>query len=230
MNTIKRRVPAPLKRKLRLARQELKRRIRRPFKQREFRSALDRIVRAAPDAPSDEMLRQLVSGWDNPAAGDLDYLRAVIDVARVADGAILECGSGLTTYLLAAFATQPVWTLEGDERWYGRVTAELTRAGLHGSTVIHAPLRDYGEFHWYELCDDLPATFAAVVCDGPAAGGLRGGRVGLLPLLGERIVSGAPVVVDRAMVYEAEAVGVWESEYGLTAQDASTPYRVYRMP
>lgn len=230
LRTIKSRVPKPLKRKVRQATQELTRQIRRPFKQAEFRSALQQIVRTAPGEPGDEVLERLVAGWDNPAAGDLDYLRAVIDVAREARGPILECGSGLTTFLLAAFASEPVWTLEGDERWYGRVAAELQRAGLHSAHVVYAPLRAYDGFHWYQLPEGLPASFSAVVCDGPAAGGLEGGRVGLMALLGERIVSGAPIVVDRAMVYEATVVAIWEADFGLTSEDPSTDHRVYRTP
>lgn len=224
------RVPVTARRRLRRAQASVRRQVRRPFKQPTLRRALADIAATAPRRPTDAQLQRLVDGWDNPAAGDLDYLRVVMELGAAADGPVLECGSGLTTLLLSAYASQPVWTLEADERWHRRVRAELDAAGLTGATVVHAPLEDHGEFHWYRLPSGLPAAFSLVVCDGPAAAGLPGGRIGLMPVLGSRIRPGSPVVVDRGMVHEGEVVAAWESDYGLTAEDRTTAYRVYRTP
>lgn len=227
---IKSAVPVSAKRRLRRVQESTRRQVRRPFTQPVLRKAIADLVATAPALPTDAQLRQLEKGWDNPAAGDLDYLRVVLDLCQRADGPILECGSGLTTFLLGAYATQPVWTLEADERWHARVSGEARAAGIAGARIVHAPLRDYGEFFWYELPEGLPEQFGLVVCDGPAAGGLKGGRMGLMPMVGERITSGAAIVVDRGMVHERVAVEVWERDYGLVAEDTTTPYRVYRTP
>ena len=184
----------------------------------------------APQPPSDAMLERLIAAWDNPAAGDPGYLRAVIDLCRETDGPILECGSGLTTFLLGAYASGPVWTLEADERWHARVVREAEAIGLSTATIRYAPLKDYGEFFWYVVPEDLPDSFDLVVCDGPAAGGLKGGRMGLFPVLGESIASGAAVVVDAGMVHEHVAVAAWEASHGLTSDDLTTPHRIYRVP
>lgn len=228
--SIKQAVPVSAKRRARRTQEAVRRQVLRPFRQPVLRSALTDLASTAPARPTDAQLQRLVTGWDNPAAGDLDYMRVVIELCEQADGPILECGSGLTSFLLSAYATQPVWTLEADERWFQRVQGEARAAGLTGSHIEHAPLRDYGEFFWYELPAGLPESFSLVVCDGPAAGGLKGGRVGLMPVLGERIASGSAIVVDRGMVFEHDVVARWESEYGLIAEDTSTPYRVYRTP
>lgn len=228
--SIKDLVPVSAKRRARRAQEAVRRQVRRPLKQPVLKAALADIASTAPARPSDAQLQRLVAGWDNPAAGDLDYMRAVIELCERADGPILECGSGLTTFLLSAYATQPVWTLEADERWFRRVRTEADAAGLSRANIIHAPLHDYGEFYWYQLPPELPPSFSLVICDGPAAGGLKGGRVGLLPVLGDRIESGSLVVVDRGMVHEHVAVAAWEADYGLVAEDTSTPYRMYRTP
>lgn len=223
-------IPLPVKRQIRRTVESTRRRVLRPLKQREFRHALADIVGTAPSAPTDAQLEHLISGWDNPAGGDLDYLRVVMELAAVADGPILECGSGLTSLLLAVYSDQPVWTLEADERWLARVRREVEVAGLRGIEIVHAPLSDHGDFYWYSGLGALPAKFSMVVCDGPAAGSLKGGRKGLMPVLGDRIASGAPIVVDRAMVYEAVVIDGWTSEYGLVAEDTTTSFRVLRTP
>ncbi len=224
------RIPLPVKRQVRRTIESGRRAVRRPVKQREFRSALADIVGSAPAVPTDVQLERLISGWDNPAGGDLDYLRVVMELAAEVDGPILECGSGLTTLLLGAYATQPVWTLEADERWLARVRREVDVAGLHGIEIVHGPLSDHGDFFWYSGLDALPDSFSMVVCDGPAAGSLKGGRTGLMPVMGDRIVSGAPIVVDRAMVFEATVIDGWMSDHGLVAEDTSTSFRVLRTP
>lgn len=228
--SITQKIPVSVKRRIRRAQEAVRRQVMRPFRQRGLRPALEEIVRTAPQPPSDAMLERLIAAWDNPAAGDPDYLRAVIDLCRDADGPILECGSGLTTFLLAAYSSDPVWTLEADERWHARVVKEAAAVGLPTSTIRFAPLKDYGEFFWYVVPDDLPDSFGLVVCDGPAAGGLKGGRKGLFPVLSGSIPSGAAVVIDAGMVHEQVAVAAWEADHGLTTVDLTTPHRIYRVP
>ena len=47
-----------------------------------------------------------------------------------------------------------------------------------------------GSFVWYDVPKDVwPAEFRLVVCDGPP-GDMKGGRYGLLPLVGARLPPG----------------------------------------
>ncbi len=230
MHALRSRIPTSTKRKLRRVRDDARRAIRSPVRQRRFRAALGEVVALAPAVPPRSTLERLVDGWDNPAAGDVEYLEKVIELCHGADGPVLECGSGLTTLLLAAHSPHPVWTLEADERWFRRVVGAADDAGLDHSHLLHAPLEDHGAFYWYRLPPAFPEQFSLVVCDGPAAGGLKGGRVGLMPVVGDRIASGAAIVVDRGMVYEHDAVSVWEQEHGLVIEEDAPGFRVYRTP
>lgn len=146
-----------------------------------------------------------------------EYLAAVAAAARETNGPILECGSGLTTLLLGDVARStgsPVWTLEEDPRWARRVRASLRLLRLPGR-VVTAPLRDYGDFDWYDVdALELP-TVSLVVCDGPV-GDTRGGRYGLVPVLGERLGSRCLVLLDDAgREGERAVLRRWSSERGL---------------
>lgn len=75
--------------------------------------------------------------WGNLAcAAHVDYLREVCREARTTKGAILECGSGLTSVLMRIF----------------------TDGGP-------STLRAYDDFEWYEE-STAPGPFTWVVCDG----------------------------------------------------------------
>src|SRR5439155_7752889 len=73
-----------------------------------------------------------------------------------------------------------------------------------------SPLSDYGEFVWYAAPLPLmPDAFRLVVCDGPP-GGTRGGRVGLLSVIGDRVPAGAVILLDdAARDGERHAVSRW---------------------
>jgi len=71
-------------------------------------------------------------------------------------------------------------------------------------------LRDYGDFDWYDVDPlELP-TFSLVICDGPQ-GSTRGGRLGLLPVLRERLAPGCSILLDdAARPSEREVLRRWK--------------------
>lgn len=190
----------------------------------ELHDVLDTIRGYAPAVPPTETLDRLFAAWSNDAAGDTDYLRVTIERAVAAEKPILECGSGLTTLLLAIYSNQPVLTLESHEEWHRQVHAELDRLGEHPVRLVHAPLVQIDDFHWYDVRGiELPAEFGLVVCDGPPCSQLPGGRVGLLPVIGDRLPAGAVVFVDEHMQQaETAALDRWISDYGF-AEVSRTP-------
>jgi hypothetical protein len=148
----------------------------------------------------DQIWRDLIDGWDNKRwSAGAEYLDAVAAAAVAEEGPILECGSGLTTLVLATISRRtrsPVWTLEHDARCFQLVQSHLHRFGL-SANVRFTPLHDYGDFDWYDIdASELP-TFSLVVCDGPPKAS-RGGRVGLLPVLGECLAPGCVILLDDA--------------------------------
>jgi predicted O-methyltransferase YrrM len=143
-----------------------------------------------------------------------EFLDAVAAAAKSERGPILECGSGLTTLILAVAAERSraeVWSLENDPEWYLRVQSVLREFGLQ-VLLRRVPLRSYGEFDWYDVEGlELP-VFSVVVCDGPP-GETRGGRYGLLPVLQERLATGCTVLVDDAARPSEQAMlERWKSE------------------
>ena len=143
------------------------------------------IVKLRPELePSDDLLRRLIWAWGNEGfSADVSYLRAVCRESMLTEGPILECGSGLTTVLLAIYAGKrgiPVVSLEHVPEWHRTVSEALKRFEL-ASQVKLAPLKHYDGFDWYELPEKLPKNVKLVICDGPP-GETFGGRYGLLPV------------------------------------------------
>jgi hypothetical protein len=163
---------------------------------------LKALEKRPPDAPiSRRQLEDLRRAWANPAyQADLDYLELVCDHAFSTASPVLECGSGLTTVLLAMTAGRrgvEVWSLEHDLGWYRSTRRVLAHFRLRGINLCHAPLVRYEGFAWYQVSLPLmPERFGLVVCDGPP-GSTPGGRGGLLPVMGRRLL-GATILVDDA--------------------------------
>jgi len=156
-------------------------------------------------------LMDLVTAWGNPMyAATEELLLAAIHVARNTTGPILEAGSGLTTLVMAAAAPgREVWAMEHDPNWGGKVQ-ELAPSNVRLSV---APMKDYGEFTWYQVPDDLPKSFGMVMCDGPPRQ-THGGRSGLRILLKNRISPGAGMVWDDADKSHAGELDAWSAETG----------------
>jgi len=183
--------------------QSLRRTARAVWKRTELDRAMRRLRALAPDAlPGPELVAELRGAWDNDGfTADVDYLAEVARCAATTPGPVLECGSGLTTLLLGALAGRrgvEIWALEHDPRWHARIATTLKRHRLPGVRLRLVPLRDFGDFVWYDPpLPQLPAAFSLVVCDGPPDS-TRGGRLGLLPVLGRRLAPGSLILLDDA--------------------------------
>jgi hypothetical protein len=185
-----------------------------------YERAVVRFLREELDGdPSHRTLECLVHGWDNAHySAAADFLAASVRHART-DGAILECGSGLTTVLLGIVAQRRglrVWSLEHRADWADRVRAELARLGISSVELVLADLRSYGDFTWYQPpLAVMPSDFALVVCDGPP-GGTSGGRYGLLPVMRSRLRPGCVILLDDANRPGERAIAErWASELGV---------------
>jgi hypothetical protein len=163
---------------------------------------LEALKRRPADVPvTRSQLEELRRAWANPGyQADLDYLEMVCDHAISARSAVLECGSGLTTILLALTAVRrgvPVWSLEHDRGWFRSTRRVLARFRLHGINLCYAPLALHDDFAWYDVpLSLLPDRFGLVVCDGPPASTL-GGRGGLMSIMKGRL-AGSTILVDDA--------------------------------
>lgn len=204
-------VPSAVRRALRGKRRELI-----------FDEALARLLANPADCadPASPVLTDLIYGWSNEAwSAREEFLAACIGQALITSGPILECGSGLSSIVLGAIATNrklPHWILEHKPTWATKVQEVTQQHGLK-SVFCTRPLKDYGDFHWYDLSlEQLPESFSLVICDGPPSR-TKGGRYGLSPVLQSRLKSGTVILLDDA--YRKEEIEIakrWEIELKAT--------------
>lgn len=169
--------------------------------------------------PGSPVLADLIYGWANQGWSALhEYLAGCIDHALTARGPILECGSGLSTLLLAAVAKkrgQPYWALEHTSKWASKVQVTLAKYKLDSVVLCAKPLKDYGDFCWYDVpLESMPDRFSLVVCDGPPVD-TKGGRSGLVPVMRDRLKPGCVILLDDAgREHELAIAKRWEVELG----------------
>ena len=169
---------------------------------------------------SDDLIRKIVYGWGNMGfSSEIVLTKAIIRYCNACQGPVIECGSGLSTVIMGIIAQKrniKVYSLEHHEMWYEKISKILASEGLNNSIIYHTPLKDYGDYDWYDLEGrDLPADFDLVLCDGPPAQ-TRGGRYGLLPLLRNHFASDYMVILDDSFrPEEREIITKWEQEFHL---------------
>jgi len=112
--------------------------------------------------------RDIYEGWGNGVyAATPDLLAALYDLARQAKGPILECGTGISTLVMAlANPDVEIHALEHDPSWYMRLSRLLAEYEIGNVTLHIADMHDYPEGKFYAL-DGLPSRFDLVVLDGP---------------------------------------------------------------
>jgi hypothetical protein len=182
--------------------------------------------------PSRPLLSQLIVGWSNEGyAANVDYLEAVARFSTNTEGPILECGTGVTTILLGLLNERrhiEVWSLEHSPEWKTRIAQVLARNEITNVRLCCSPLIDYGEFVWYEPpLGQMPKAFSLVICDGPP-GSTKGGRYGLLPVVGNRLPPGSTILLDdSSRPGEVELIKRWRDEGRFETQLIGCPEYQY---
>ncbi|HXF24248.1 MAG TPA: hypothetical protein VN602_06995 [Gemmatimonadaceae bacterium] len=197
-------------------------------RERTLDRALKRLGRARLGSGAPYLaLTDAVYGWGNEGwSADEDYLRRLMSEATAAKGTILECGSGLSTLLIAGIAKQTgvaFHSLEHNAEWRKRVTGALSGHALTAySTVHYAPLQSYGQFDWYSIPDSLPANISLIICDGPPSDTV-GGRHGVVPALRSRMARTCTILMDDAnRSGEVEIMEQWERDFSTVSERFDT--------
>lgn len=152
-----------------------------------------------------------------------DFLALIVDhVLTHKPQTIVECGSGLTTLMLARCCALNgaghVHSLENGADYAANTRRDIARYDLAGhSTVLHAPLvpvtingRDY---QWYDLAPLTATSVDMLVIDGPPGFIQRHSRYPALPLLSGRLADNCTIFMDdAARPDEQEIVKMWQAQ------------------
>lgn len=206
---MKRLIPTPVK--------EL---IRSALRDRALRHATNRL-RELPDERLGDptVLMELRAAFGNLGfSGDCDFLSEVARRAAAVRGPVLECGSGVSTIVLGLLGARHGWrviSLEQDAEWHKRMQRDLRRLQIGSVDLRYAPLRDYGDYEWYDVNAvlPLPGRLEGVFCDGPFAA--KGYRRGLLPTLTTNKIVFDEILCDDGDAKEAPSMlKYWTEECG----------------
>ncbi len=198
-----------------------------------FGRAMGRFM-AAPERALDRgntVLDDLVYGWGNESWSAMqEYLQVCIRQALESKGPFLECGSGLSTVLIGAIAKRRGihhWALEHTPAWAERVGTTLRRYGIDSVKLCVQPLREYGDFTWYDPpLASMPDDFSLVICDGPPAS-TPGGRFGLVPVMRDKLAPRCVILLDDAGREQERLIAErWAADLGATSDrlGSAKPY------
>lgn len=160
--------------------------------------------------PHRSFVRRIHANWSTRERSTSPlFLYKTLKAAAQTSNAILGCGAGLATLVLARLAAQrnlDVWVLEHDPTWHAYFRILLERQGLEDAIhVRHTSLYDYGECVWYGVPSDLPKSLGLVVC-GSLSAPLNEHRYGLYPILQGRFTPSCSILLDNVSSTEKPAV------------------------
>jgi hypothetical protein len=194
--------------------------IQAALQQNTLQAAIQRILASPPHLiPDDDTLQQLRTGWGNEGySAPIRYLQEVAIQVVSVNGAVLECGTGVTTILMGLLGGRrgiTIWSLEHDAIWYAHIEEVLRRYRIPGVELCLAPIKDNGQFGWYDPpLQRMPSTFDLVICDGPPQKTTLGGRYGLLPSMRDRLIRGSVILMDDA-IPQARTIQRWKEDFGV---------------
>lgn len=137
-----------------------------------------------------------------------DFLEIIVDhCLEYQPSLILECGSGLSTIMLARCCQMNgkgrIISLEDGAQYVDRNRSYTERYRLDAyADIVYAPLIrisiDGVDYQWYSM-DDIPvASIDMLVIDGPSGFIQKNSRYPALPLLESRLSKGCHVFLDDA--------------------------------
>lgn len=176
--------------------------------------------------PSLAAFEALVTAYGNkPYVATAELLKVAYEHARaLPEGSpILECGSGLSTIVLA-LSGHKVTCVEEHKDWAEKIQGVLTACGLDADIMVDAVT----EAGWHERAKAELKGFNAKLCfiDGPRR--RKGGAVltRLWPVSSEAMLSG---VVARDAIVIVDDVGETKSGGNWTTMGAERPFAVGRL-
>jgi predicted O-methyltransferase YrrM len=170
--------------------------------------------------------------WTEGAMSPAGLARVCNEIVFGEREAIVELGGGISTLVIARLLRERggrIDSVEHDPRWADLVRSQIRREGLEQvASVIEAALRAHplgrGGAPWYDetALDCLPPRIDLLLVDGPPGygEGMAESRYPALPVLAERLGSGALVILDDVERPGEQAI--------LDAWEAGLPFRFDR--
>lgn len=142
---------------------------------------------------------------------------------RLRPKVILDVGSGMSTMVLALYASRygaTLVSLEHDQDWLAATRRALEAAGLaHAVRLTHAKIQNYGDYSWYSFDPSETlnsSTLDLVFVDGPPEG-LGHGRHGVVNRCLSHVRAGTHIWLhDGERPGEREAVARWRTQLHFT--------------
>jgi predicted O-methyltransferase YrrM len=162
----------------------------------EKEAKLDNAVRRLRNGETAiELFDDLIAAWNNPWSATSEFLQTIYKCALNAKGPVLECGSGISTLVLAIASEKTgnrLISMEHEKGWMVDCEKILERFSLNKAPteLTYSPLIADAKGSWY-----LPpevGELALVICDGPQR---KHGREGLYRIMGG-LMQNAIVIAD----------------------------------
>ncbi|MCK5446005.1 MAG: hypothetical protein KAI73_10305 [Rhodospirillaceae bacterium] len=139
------------------------------FLRRQNNQTLPRLIeriRSGDEKPEDYV--EAIEYINNPWGASDEVLIVAVAAARMADGPIVETGSGLTTVVMAAAnPDHKVWCLEHNKHFADQMIAMARACDVTNINIVHCEIED----GWYAIddadVDAMPAFYALGLNDGP---------------------------------------------------------------
>ena len=142
---------------------------------------------------------------------------------------VLECGSGVSTAVLARYAQRTgakIVSLEHKGEFYQRTLTNLRKEGLRDSVDLRMCKLDGGTSPWYVT--DLPNNIDFVLIDGPPTG--DGGRASTFPSFYPFLSENWEVWLDDGdREEEKQMVRSWVSEFGIKSRFHRFPHGMFEL-
>ena len=180
----------------------------------------------------EDYLTLLRKSWGNPQFSVcVPFLIRLVELVEQTSGPILECGSGLTTLILAKVTERPIVVLEHDKEWLDKLRAFWDNKVPANVDLRHTPIKKYlpeqqgeREYYWYDVGVGLPENIDLVICDGPPTG-IKGianvvpMRMGLLPVVRTWLKPGVKILMDDYLKPEQDkTVQHWQKKWDMNME------------
>ena len=139
-------------------------------------------------------------GYGNlPWTAREDYIFNLIKFETKVDNSIIELGSGLTTLILSTIIKSKkknFLAVENNYEFFLNTQKYLKKFKLDESNLRYIPLKDYGDFEWYDISkSNISNQLDLIICDGPPST-TKGGRLGIIKILNLLSVGGFIIIDD----------------------------------